>query len=355
MNELIPDGTNPPGGEFLLYTSADGKVKLDIRLQDETLWMTQQMMAELFQTSVHNIIQHISHIYEENELERVGTCKDFLQVRQEGKRTVQRTLAYYNLDMVISVGYRVNSIRGTQFRIWATQRLREYLIKGFTIDDERLKNPPVAGATPLPDYFDELLERIRDIRASERRMYLRIRDIFAMSADYMPNAAETNSFFAVIQNKLHYAVTGHTAAELIMQRAQAGEANMGLTSWAKERVHASDVGIAKNYLREDEIAGFNRLTSLCLDFVEDQAKNRQSIFMRDWEGLLDNLLSLTGRKVLHGKGSVSMPQARSHAREQYELFHERRRLAEEQQAAENFVRELEEGVKRLEDSMGGKG
>ncbi len=349
MDELIPQDTPPPSGEFLLYTSADGKVKLDIRLQDETLWMTQQMMAELFQTSVHNIIQHVGNIYEDGELQREGTCKDFLQVRQEGKRKVKRSLTFYNLDMVISVGYRVNSVRGTQFRIWATQRLREYLIKGFAIDDERLKNPPVPGATPLPDYFDELLERIRDIRSSERRMYLRIRDIFAMAADYLPDAAETNAFFATMQNKLHFAITGHTAAELIMLRAQAEEPNMGLTSCAKERVHSCDVTIAKNYLREEEIANFNRLTSMVLDFVEDQARNRKEIFMEQWEELINNLLTLMGRKVLRDKGSLTMRQAHTYAREQYRLFGERRRLSEEQVAAENYLRELEAGIKLLED------
>ncbi len=352
MDEIIPQDGTPPSGEFLLYTSADGKVKLDIRLQDETLWMTQQMMAELFQTSKQNVGQHIANIFEDNELQEVGTVKKFFTVRQEGTRQVKRPVTYYNLDVVISVGYRVNSVRGTQFRIWATQRLREYIIKGFTIDDERLKNPPVAGATPLPDYFDELLERIRDIRTSERRMYLRIRDIFALAADYLPNSVKTNTFFATMQNKLHYAVTGHTAAELIMHRAQAGEPNMGLTSWAKDRVHSSDVTVAKNYLHEEEITNFNRLTSMVLDFVEDMALNRREVFMAQWEEHLDKLLKLMGRKILRDKGTRKMSQAHEHAREQYRLFSERRRLSEAQRSEEAYVRELEADVKRLEDGKG---
>lgn len=227
MTHLPTEDENPVPGELLLYTSPDGKIRLDLRIHDETLWMTQQMMAELFQTSKQNIGQHVANILQEGELQEDGTVKDFFTVRFEGKRKVKRSVIFYNLDMIISVGYRVNSIRGTQFRIWATQRLKEYMIKGFAIDDERLKNPPIPGTTPLPDYFDELLERIRDIRASERRMYLRIKDVFAMAADYMPSGKETTEFFSSIQNKLHYAITGHSAAELMMIRADASAPNRG--------------------------------------------------------------------------------------------------------------------------------
>ncbi len=256
--------------------------------------------------------------------------------------------------MIISVGYRVNSIRGTQFRIWATQRLKEYMIKGFAIDDERLKNPPIPGTTPLPDYFDELLERIRDIRASERRMYLRIKDVFAMAADYVPSGKETTEFFSSIQNKLHYAITGHSAAELMMMRADASAPNMGLTSWVGDRIHASDITVAKNYLNEEEISDFNRLTSLCLDFVEDQAKNRREIFLHEWEDKLNELLRLMGRRVLKGKGNRSMKQAREHVRGQYRLYEERRRLEAEHQAEQDYVKELERDIKKLENRKGRK-
>lgn len=327
MTHLPTEDETPVPGELLLYTSPDGNIRLDLRIHDETLWMTQQMMAELFQTSKQNIGQHIANILQEGELQEDGTVKKFFTVRLEGERQVKRSVIFYNLDMIISVGYRVNSIRGTQFRIWATQRLKEYMIKGFAIDDERLKNPPIPGTTPLPDYFDELLERIRDIRASERRMYLRIKDVFAMAADYVPSGKETTEFFSSIQNKLHYAITGHSAAELMMMRADASAPNMGLTSWAGDRIHVSDVTVAK----EEEISDFNRLTSLCLDFVEDQAKNRREIFLHEWEDKLNELLRLMGRHVLKGKGQRSKKQAQAHVRGQYRLYEERRRLEAEHQ------------------------
>ncbi|MFR1320041.1 MAG: virulence RhuM family protein [Akkermansia sp.] len=326
MTHLPTEDETPVPGELLLYTSPDGNIRLDLRIHDETLWMTQQMMAELFQTSKQNIGQHIANILQEGELQEDGTVKKFFTVRLEGERQVKRSVIFYNLDMIISVGYRVNSIRGTQFRIWATQRLKEYMIKGFAIDDERLKNPPIPGTTPLPDYFDELLERIRDIRASERRMYLRIKDVFAMAADYVPSGKETTEFFSSIQNKLHYAITGHSAAELMMMRADASAPNMGLTSWAGDRIHVSDVTVAK----EEEISDFNRLTSLCLDFVEDQAKKRREIFLHEWEDELNELLRLMGRHVLKGKGQRSKKQAQAHVRGQYRLYEERRRLDEHQ-------------------------
>ena len=354
MTHPPTEDENPVPGELLLYTSPNGNIRLDLRIHDETLWMTQQMMAELFQTSVQNIIMHVKNIYEDAELEREGTCKDFLQVRQEGMRQVRRSITFYNLDMIISVGYRVNSIRGTQFRIWATQRLKEYMIKGFAIDDERLKNPPIPGTTPLPDYFDELLERIRDIRASERRMYLRIKDVFAMATDYVPSGKETTEVFSSIQNKLHYAITGHSAAELMMMRADASAPNMGLTSWVGDRIHASDITVAKNYLNEEEISDFNRLTSLCLDFVEDQAKNRREIFLHEWEDKLNELLLLMGRRVMKGKGERSRRQAQAHVREQYRLYEERRRLEAEHQAEQDYVKELEQDIKKLENRKGRK-
>lgn len=344
-NELSENHIIP--GELLFYTSPDGKVKMEIRVEGETIWMSQQMMAELFQTTKQNISLHVANILQCNELQEAGTVKENLTVRLEGSRQVQRKVKFYNLDWIISVGYRVNSVRGTQFRIWATQQLSELMRKGFVLDRERLKNPPVKGATVLPDYFDDLLEQIRDIRASERRMYLRIRDIFALSADYTPNNKETNIFFSAIQNKLHYAIHGHTAAELIMLRADAAQPNMGLTSWQRERVLATDVGTAKNYLRNEEIESFNRLTSMCLDFVEDQAKQRKQVFMKDWEKAIDGLLTLTGRHVLQGKGHCSMADARECAQEQYRLFCERRREAAEHLAELELQKTLETEVANL--------
>lgn len=344
-NELSENHIIP--GELLFYTSPDGKVKMEIRVEGETIWMSQQMMAELFQTTKQNISLHVTNILQCNELQETGTVKENLTVRLEGSRQVQRKVKFYNLDWIISVGYRVNSVRGTQFRIWATHQLSELMRKGFVLDRERLKNPPIKGATALPDYFDDLLEQIRDIRASERRMYLRIRDIFALSADYTPNNKETNIFFSTIQNKLHYAIHGHTAAELIMLRADAAQPNMGLTSWQRERVLATDVGTAKNYLRNEEIESLNRLTSMCLDFVEDQAKQRKQVFMKDWEKAIDGLLTLTGRHVLQGKGHCSMQDARERAQEQYRLFSERRREAAEHLAELELQKTLETEVANL--------
>jgi hypothetical protein len=261
-------------GELLVYQTDDGRVKLEVRLENETVWLTQQTMADLFQTTKQNISLHIQNIIEEGELSPEATVKDFLTVQKEGARHVRRKLTYYNLDMIISVGYRVKSLIATRFRIWATQRLKEYIVKGFVMDDERLKTPPVAGSA-VPDYFDEMLERIRDIRASERRMYLRVKEIFAMAGDYDPSWSETTKFFSVIQNKLHFAATGMTAAELIKARADHALPNMGLKSWKTGEVRKTDVTIAKNYLKENEIDGLNRIVVMWLDHAEDQAKRRK--------------------------------------------------------------------------------
>ena len=341
-DELTP--TDFPQGELLFYTSKDGKVKMEIRVEDETIWMSQQMMAELFQTSKQNVAKHLKRIFEQGELQEESVVNYWLTTAADGKNY---SVTYYNLDAIISVGYRVNSIRGTQFRIWATQQLSELMRKGFVLDKERLKNPPIKGATALPDHFDDLLEQIRDIRASERRMYLRIREIFALAADYEPNNKQTNVFFSTIQNKLHYAIHGHTAAELIMLRADSSQPNMGLTSWQRDRVLATDVITAKNYLHEEEIEAFNRLTSMCLDFVEDRAKQRKLVFMNEWEEAIDSLLKLTGREVLQGKGSRSMTNARNHAQEQYRLFCERRREAAEQLGELELQKHLEEEIRQI--------
>ena len=336
----------PTGGEVLVYRTEDGTIRLDVRLDDETVWLTQQMMAELFQSSKQNISHHIQAIYEEGELEPETTVKKYLTVRREGNRDVRRELEYYNLDMIISVGYRVKSLVATRFRIWATQRLTEYIVKGFTMDDERLKNPPVKDAA-VPDYFDEMLARIRDIRASERRVYLRVREIFAMAADYEPTWSETTRFFSIIQNKLHFAATGMTAAELIKSRANHLLPNMGLTSWHGGEVRKTDITTAKNYLRAEEIDELNRIVVMWLDFAEDQARRRKRIFMQDWQQKLDDFLRFNERRVLPGAGTVSRKGAEDHARAEYEQFETRRREYREALGAADYVKQLEEAARRL--------
>lgn len=336
----------PPKGEILVYRTEDGRVKLDVRLQDETLWLTQQLMADLFQTTKQNISLHIKSVIEEGELLPEATVKKYLTVRQEGNRQVQRELEYYNLDMIISVGYRVKSVIATRFRIWATERLKEYIVKGFTMNDERLKNPPVKGS-PVLDYFDEILARIRDIRSSERRMYLRVREIFAMAADYEPTWSETTRFFSVIQNKLHFAATGLTAAELIQLRADSRLPNMGLTTWKTGEVRKTDVTIAKNYLKEEEIEELNRIVAMWLDYAEDQAKRRKQVFMKDWEMKLDEFLRFNERLVLPNAGKVSKQEAEKHAESEYEEFEKRRREYKESIGEAEYIKQLEAAAKRL--------
>ena len=333
-------------GELLVYETDDGRVKLDVRLQDETVWLTQPLLAHLFQTTQQNISRHILNIYEEGELMPEATHKKFLSVRQEGGRKVKRSIDYYNLDMIISVGYRVKSLIATRFRIWATQRLKEYIVKGFTMDDDRLKNPPVKGST-VPDYFDEMLERIRDIRASERRLYLRVREIFAMAADYEPSWSETTKFFSIIQNKLHFAATGMTAAELIRSRADHFRANMGLTSWKGAEVRKTDVNIAKNYLKEAEIDELNRIVVMWLDFAEDQARRRRQVFMKDWEQKLDEFLRFNDRRVLPDAGKISKKSAEEYARAEYEKFEVRRREYKEGLAESEYIAQLEAAARLL--------
>ena len=328
-----------PKGEVLLYQSDDGSVRLDVRLEDETVWLTQPLMAELFQTTQQNISQHVQNIYEEVELIEEATHKKFLSVRQEGNRQVKRNLDYYNLDMIISVGYRVKSLIATRFRIWSTQLLKEYVVKGFTMDDKRLKNPPVKGSA-VPDYFDEMLARIRDIRASERRMYLRVREIFAMATDYEPTWSETTKFFSVIQNKLHFAATGLTAAELIRSRADSQLSNMGLTSWKGSEVRKTDVSIAKNYLHSEEIEELNRIVTMWLDFAEDQAKRRKQVFMKDWEQRLDEFLRFNDRRVLPNAGTVSKQAGEDHAMAEYEKFEVRRREFKESLGEADYAVEM---------------
>lgn len=338
--------SDQPSGEFLLYETEDGKTRVECRFAADTLWLTQALMADLFQVTVPTINEHLKTIFAEGELLAEATIRKFLIVRQEGNRQVSRNLDHYNLDAILAVGYRVRSARGTQFRRWATERLRDYLVKGFTMDDERLKNPPV-GASVAPDYFDDLLGRIRDIRASERRMYLRVREIFAMAADYSPTLAETTQFFQSIQNKLHYAVTGKTAAELIYERADGSKPNMGLTSWKSGRVNKTDVRVAKNYLHEEEIDELNRVVVMWLDFAEDQARRRKAVFLKDWEMKLGEFLQFNEREVLLDAGSRSHKQAVAHAEAEYEHFAAQRRAMLEAEGEMRNVQMLEEAAKAL--------
>ena len=352
------------GTEFLLYETEDGRTRVECRFVDDSLWLSQALIAELFQTSKQNISLHVKNVLAEGELQAGATVKDYLTVQTEGTRQVRRKVQLYNLDMILAVGYRVKSPRGTQFRRWATERLGEYLLKGFTLDDVRLKNPPV-GDSAVPDRFGELLERIRDIRASERRMYLRVREIFAMAADYAPSLPETTQFFKYIQNKLHYAVHGQTASELIIERADAKLPNMGLTTWAGSQVTKADVGTAKNYLRDGEIVELNRIVTMWLDFAEDQALRRKEIFLKDWAEKLDAFLSFNDRQVLLGAGKVSHKQAVTHAQSEYEQFAAQRRAARETEGEayalrmlgvestdESAVADLGKVAKRLKNSKG---
>ncbi len=342
----MTDLHEPQPGEFLLYETEDGRTRVECRFVEDSLWLTQALMADLFQVKVPTINEHLKRLYAEGEIQPEATIRQFLIVRQEGARQVNRSIEHYNLDAILSVGYRVRSQRGTQFRRWATDRLREFLVKGFTLDDERLKNPPVAGSA-VPDRFDELLDRIRDIRASERRMYLRVREIFAMAADYSPTLPETTKFFRFIQNKLHFAVTGKTAAELIAERADSSLPNMGLTTWKSGNVQKADVTVAKNYLYEPEIGELNRIVTMWLDFAEDQARRRKEVFLKDWAEKLDAFLKFNDRDVLEGAGRVSKKQADAHAEGQYDQFAAQRRAQLEAEGAEANVRALEDLAKAL--------
>ena len=334
-----------PNGELILYQTADGKTKIEVRLQDETVWLTQKLMAELFQTTKQNISLHIQNIFDEGELMPEATVKECLTVQTEGSRQVNRPVDFYNLDMIISVGYRIKSHVATRFRQWATQRLREYIIKGFTMDDERLKEVKNIGA----DYFDEMLERIRDIRSSEKRFYQKIRDIYKLAADYDPTAEETLEFFSIVQNKLHFAVSGKTAAEIIYGRADTSKPNMGLTSWKGSRVRRGDVTIAKNYLNHNEIGHLNRIVEMYLNYAEDQAKRRRQVFMRDWRKKLDAFLQFNERDILTNAGKVTKEVANKLALDRYEIFN-RNRLAieaeEEALADDEELKKIEKAIER---------
>ena len=301
-------------GDIVIYQTEDGDTKIDVRFVDETVWLTQQQMAELFQSSRTNIVEHIQHIYEEGELDETSTCRNFRQVRTEGSRQVTREIPYYNLDMIISLGYRVKSMIATNFRRWATERLKEYMVKGFTMDDERLKN--LGGG----NYWKELLDRIRDIRSSEKVMYRQVLDLYATSVDYDPKSSESVAFFKMVQNKLHYAAHGHTAAEVIYERADADKPFMGLTAFSGDFPTAKDIGIAKNYLSEEELRILNGIVSGYFDFAEVQAMRHRPMHMSDYVDHLDRILSSTGEQVLIGAGKVSHKQAMDKASQEYQRF-----------------------------------
>jgi len=328
--------------EILLYQTEDGQTKIDVRLEEETVWLSQAQMVELFQTTKQNISLHIKNIYEEGELEENSTVKDYLTVQTEGKRDVQRNLKFYNLDVIISVGYRVKSHRGTQFRIWATQLIKEYLVKGFTLNDEKLKE---TGHTN--QYFDELLDRIRDIRSSEKIFYAKIRDIYTTAIDYDPNTEESILFFKSVQNKMHWAIHGHTASEIVYQRADSEKQNMGLTTWKNApqgKIRKTDVSIAKNYLSEDELKELNLIVDQYLSFAELQARNRNPMYMTDWVKKLHDFLTLNDKEILEHAGKISAKMAKELAETEYEKY--RNKMIDIEDAKE--IKELEEGLKKLE-------
>lgn len=337
-----------PKGELILYQTDDGRTRVECRFEGDTIWLTQLQLAELFETSVPNINLHLKAVYEDGELDEGATIKPYLMVRQEGKRSVSRQVLHYSLPAVLAVGFRVRSHRGTQFRRWAVKVVEQFVEKGFVMDDERLKNPPGPGQT---DYFDDLLERIRDIRSSERRFYQKVLDIYALSADYDPRVEASRTFFKTVQNKLHWAAHGHTAAEIIATRADATKPNMGLSSWTGAAPRRSDVTIAKNYLTLEEVEALNGVVSAYLEFAELQAKNRRVMTMRDWIAKLNSFLTLADKDVLTSAGKISHDLAVERANTQYESFrkHQARLPSPAErdfEAAVAETKQLEETVKR---------
>lgn len=326
-------------GEILIYQTDDGQTNIEVKIEDDTVWLTQQQMSELFQTSRTNVVEHIKHIYEEGELDEISTCRNFRQVRKEGNREVTRQIPHYNLDMIISLGYRIKSVIATRFRQWATKRLKEYMIKGFTIDDERLKGN--GGG----NYWKELLDRIRDIRSSEKVLYRQVLDLYATSVDYNPHSEESVRFFKIVQNKLHYAAHGHTAAEVIYQWADAEKPFMGLTSFAGELPALKDIGIAKNYLEENELKVLNNLVSGYFDLAEINAIEHKPMYMDDYVKQLDSVLSSGNRKLLTGVGSVSHKQALEKAKSEYRKYQEIT-LTPVEKAYLESIKEVSKEVKR---------
>lgn len=336
---LVPEDNKV---DIVIYQTEDGGTKIDVRFEGETVWLTQQQMAELFGSSRTNIVEHIRHIYEEGELDEDSTCRKFRQVRDEGGRQVSREIPHYNLDMIISLGYRVKSRIATHFRRWATERLKEYMLKGFTMDDERLKE--LGGGY----YWKELLARIRDIRSSEKVMYRQVLDLYATSVDYNPNSAESIAFFKMVQNKLHYAAHGHTAAEVIYERADADKPFMGLTSFSGDFPTAKDIGIAKNYLTEEELRVLNGIVSGYFDFAEVQAMRHRPMHMSDYVEHLDRVLSSTGEQLLVGVGKVSHKQAIEKANREYQRFVVQN-LSPVEEAYLQTIKEVEKTAKKKAD------
>ena len=344
-----PDETHPPGkGQFLVYPAEDGQTKIEVRLENETVWLTQQHMAALFQTTKQNVSLHLQNIFAERELEQAATVKESLTVQTEGGRSVQRRVEFYNLDAIISVGYRVKSAVATRFRIWATQKLREFIVKGFVLDDERLKNPD----QPF-DYFEELLRRIQDIRTSERRFYQKITDIYATSIDYDPTQPESIAFFQTVQNKMHWAITGQTAAEIIHTRADSAKPHMGLTNWRGAKVRKEDVTIAKNYLNEPELAALNNLVEQYLVFAEGQAMRRVPMHMKDWIAKLHGFLTINDRNILTHAGKISHQMAKELAEEEYDRFN-RQRIQQADAAGGEFEKAIQQLPPPPKRKKGGK-
>jgi hypothetical protein len=346
MSSSEPGVPIGPEGSGRIVIYHDGTTRLQVRIEGRTVWLSQRLIAELYQVSVKTVNEHVVNIYKERELAGASTIRNFRIVQREGDRDVARTVDHYSLEAILAVGYRVRSHRGTAFRQWATARLSELLVKGFVLDDERLK----AGRTLGDDYFDELLERIRDIRASERLFYQKITDIYATSVDYDPAHPTSQAFFATVQNKLHWAIHGNTAAELIARRADAARPGMGLSTWKNAPggpIRRADVAVAKNYLTENEIRELNRVVTMYLDFAEDQARRRSAMHMAQWVERLDAFLQFNERNVLTHAGTISHALAERRAHDEFEKYEERRRRVEASQPATDFDRALEE-VRRLE-------
>ena len=323
---------------IIIYQSEDGQTHIEVRMDEDTVWLTQQQMSDLYQTSRTNVVEHIKHIYEDGELVEEATCRKIRQVRQEGTRMVEREIPHYNLDMIISLGYRINSIQATHFRQWATARLKEYIIKGFTMDDERLKQTGGGG------YWKELLDRIRDIRSSEKVMYRQVLDIYATAIDYDPRSEVSIEFFKIVQNKLHFAAHGHTAAAVIYERADANRHMMGLTSFKGDHPTLRDAKIAKNYLSEEDLKVLNNLVSGYFDFAEVQAMKHRTMYMKDYIQHLDAILSSTGEQLLNGCGTVSHGQAMEKAEKEYRKF-DVRTLSPVEQAYLDNIKILNKKVK----------
>jgi len=324
----------------LLYTTEGKGHRLEVFLEDDSAWLNQRQLADLYQVGVNTINYHIKQIYLDAELEPEATIRNHRIVQAEAKREVTRMVEYYNLEMILAIGYRVRSHRGVEFRQWATERLKEYIVKGFTLDDERLK-----GNGTKADYFDELLARVRDIRASEKRAYLRIREIFALAVDYDSRSQAAQLFFATMQNKMHYAATGKTAAEIVAERADADKANMGLTNWKGSVVRKTDVSIAKNYLDAREIDILNRIVTMYLDMAEFRLLRHQQVYTREWESYLDKFLADNELPLLDGAGSISHERAKELAETEYHGFEQRRRLAKENDADAKYLEDLKSSVK----------